>query len=86
MCCLNSRFCNNLHIKTGGHDDHGGIGSRLRILGSLVPSGRKMVVDTLFEETADYILNLEMQVQAMDALADFYTTNSAGRVEKSFAQ
>lgn len=82
----NSKFCNNLDIKTGGHDDHGAIGRRLGFLGRLVPGGRKMAVDTLFRETADYILNLEMQVQAMEVLADFYTTNSAGREDESVAQ
>ena len=42
-----------------------------------------MEVHTLFQETADYILNLQMQVQGLEALADFYTANSASHVVES---
>lgn len=83
---LNSRFGENLDIKTGGHDDHGAIERRLRILGRRVPGGRKMGVDTLLQETADYIWNLEMQVKAMAFVVDFYAANSAGHDDESVAQ
>lgn len=73
------KCCNNVDVETGGHD-HGAIDRRLRTLEKIVPGGKKMEVHTLFQETADYILNLQMQVQGLEALADFYTANSAGRV------
>lgn len=81
-----SRFGESLDIKTGGRDDHGAIERRLRILGRLVPGGRKMGVDTLLQETADYIWNIQMQVKAMAVLVDFYAANSAGRDDESVAQ
>lgn len=83
---LHSRFGESLDNKTGGRDDHGAIERRLRILGRLVPGGRKMGVDTLLQETADYIWNIEMQVKAMAVLVDFYAANSAGRDDESVAQ
>ncbi|GLJ31623.1 hypothetical protein SUGI_0634800 [Cryptomeria japonica] len=45
---------------------------KVRALQRLVPGGREMKsIDLLFQETADYIVNLQMQVHAMQALADF---------------
>lgn len=82
LASLNSRCCNNADIETCGHY-HGAIDRRLGTLRMLVPGGRNMGVHTLFQETADYILNLEMQVHAMEALAEFYTNGSAGIVDSS---
>nr|ADE76325.1 unknown [Picea sitchensis] len=81
---LSSRCCSNVDIKAGSHD-HGSIGGRLGTLQRLVPGGRNMGFDTLFQETADYILNLEVQVHAMEALAEFYAS-STGLVDETITQ
>ncbi|GLJ31622.1 hypothetical protein SUGI_0634790 [Cryptomeria japonica] len=48
---------------------------RVKALQRLVPGGREMKdIDLLFQETADYIVNLKMQVHTMQALADFCST------------
>lgn len=84
---LSYRFFRNVDLQTGSHDhDHASIDKRLGTLQKLVPGGRKMGVDTLFQETADYILNLQMQVHAMEALADLYSTTSAGYVDEYLVQ
>lgn len=84
---LSSRCFHNVDLQRGRHDhDYLPIDKRLGALQKLVPGGTKMGVDTLFQETADYILNLQMQVHAMEALADFYSTTSAGHVDEFVVQ
>jgi hypothetical protein len=82
LASLDPKCRNNVDLESGGHD-HGAIDRRFWTLQRVVPGGRKMGVDTLFQETADYILNLQMQVRGMEALADFYAANSAGPVDES---
>eukprot|EP01018_Ginkgo_biloba_P010997 Gb_14677 [translate_table: standard] len=55
-----------------GHGSNGSVCTKLRTLQRLVPGGRHMEIDVLFEETADYIMGLQMQVHAMQTLADLY--------------
>eukprot|EP01018_Ginkgo_biloba_P011001 Gb_34725 [translate_table: standard] len=55
-----------------GHGCNESMGTRLRTLQKLVPGGRHMEIDVLFQETADYILGLQTQVLAMQTLSDFY--------------
>ncbi|KAG7576184.1 hypothetical protein ISN45_Aa03g006050 [Arabidopsis thaliana x Arabidopsis arenosa] len=45
------------------------VGSRVRVLGGLVPGCRRTALPELLDETADYIEALEMQVRAMTALS-----------------
>ncbi|CAN6446476.1 unnamed protein product [Victoria cruziana] len=63
----------------GGEKD--GVERRVRALKRLVPGGRGMAVEKLFEETADYIMALQGQVTAMKALASFF--ESVGDEKKS---
>ncbi|XP_039116033.1 transcription factor bHLH148-like [Dioscorea cayenensis subsp. rotundata] len=75
----NKNGCNNYQMMNNvGKEDHeeGGdevveIERRVRVLQSLVPGGEAMEMESLFEETADYIEALEGQVSAMRALATF---------------
>lgn len=85
LASVSSRCWNTIDIETGGHD-HDAIYRRLGTLQRLVPGGRNMGVDALFQETADYILNLQRQVHAMEVLAELYTINSAGTVDDSITQ
>ncbi|XP_030515709.1 transcription factor PAR1-like [Rhodamnia argentea] len=45
---------------------------KIAALQRIVPGGVELGVDKLFEETAGYILNLQGQVKAMRALANFF--------------
>ncbi|XP_020098406.1 transcription factor IBH1-like [Ananas comosus] len=55
--------------KRGEEVEEEGVEERVRALRRLVPGGEGMGVETLFEETADYIEALQGQVSAMRALA-----------------
>lgn len=82
LASLESKCCKKADIEIYEHN-HGAFDMRLETLRSLVPGGRNMAIDTLFKETADYILNLEMQVHALETLAEFYTNSSADIVDSS---
>lgn len=43
---------------------------KAKVLGRLVPGCRKEAFPVVLEETADYIVALEMQIRAMAAIAD----------------
>ncbi|KAG7012041.1 Transcription factor PAR2, partial [Cucurbita argyrosperma subsp. argyrosperma] len=45
---------------------------KIRALQSIVPGGESLGVDKLFEQTAEYIMNLQHQVKAMRALSSFF--------------
>ncbi|CAL9219765.1 unnamed protein product [Arabidopsis halleri] len=53
----------------GGRRKMSAVGSRVRVLGGLVPGCRRTALPELLDETADYIAALEMQVRAMTALS-----------------
>ncbi|KAF8084453.1 hypothetical protein N665_0716s0003 [Sinapis alba] len=54
----------------GGRRKLSAVGSRVRVLGGLVPGCRRTALPELLDETADYIAALEMQVRAMTALSN----------------
>lgn len=55
----------------------GTVDSRMQILRALVPGSRGLDTPIFLKETADYIEALNMQVQAMQALADCYLNSNA---------
>jgi len=57
----------------GKEEAEGTVASRMQTLRALVPGNRGLEPSVLLKETADYIVALKMQVQAMQALADWYT-------------
>lgn len=62
------------------HDNEeaeGTVASRMQILRELVPGIQGLDPFVFLKETADYIVALKMQVQAMQALADLYTNQTA---------
>eukprot|EP01018_Ginkgo_biloba_P037560 Gb_30108 [translate_table: standard] len=52
------------------------LGIRLKALQKLIPGGRNMDADVLFQETAHYILLLRRQVQVLQTLTNFYSLQS----------
>lgn len=61
----------------GNEEAKGTVASRMQILRTLVPGNSGLDSPVLLKETADYIVALKMQVQAMQALADWYTNHSS---------
>lgn len=61
----------------GNEEAEGTVASRMQILRTLVPGNSGLDSPVLLKETADYIVALKMQVQAMQALADWYTNHSS---------
>ncbi|KAJ8616701.1 hypothetical protein MRB53_036073 [Persea americana] len=53
-------------------DEKVGVEKRIKALQRLVPGGESLDPERLFEETADYILALEEQVNALKVLASFF--------------
>ncbi|KAJ4898465.1 Transcription factor bHLH150 [Raphanus sativus] len=53
----------------GGRMKLSAVGSRVRVLGGLVPGCRRTALSELLDETEDYIAALEMQVRAMTAIS-----------------
>ncbi|XP_008449537.2 transcription factor PAR2-like [Cucumis melo] len=53
-------------------DDKEAVERKIRALQSIVPGGESLGVDKLFEQTAEYIMNLQHQVKAMRALSSFF--------------
>lgn len=49
---------------------------KIKSLGGLVPGGLHMDVPLLLQEAADYILSLQLQVEALQSLAQFGPSNS----------
>ncbi|WCJ22346.1 Transcription factor UPBEAT1 [Euphorbia peplus] len=45
-----------------------GVSKRVRTLKKLVPNSESMGIESLFEETADYILSLQMRVRVMQIM------------------
>lgn len=61
----------------GNEETEGTVASRMKTLRTLVPGNRTLDPPVFLKETADYIVALKMQVQAMQALADWCTNQSA---------
>ncbi|KAK2989460.1 hypothetical protein RJ640_023618 [Escallonia rubra] len=58
--------------ESGGEDEKGEVEKKVVALKRIVPGGESLGIETLFEETAGYILALENQVKAMRVLASFF--------------
>ncbi|KAK4420941.1 hypothetical protein Salat_2044600 [Sesamum alatum] len=52
-------------------DEKAEVERKIAALQKIVPGGERLAVETLFEETAEYILALEWQVKALRFLAAF---------------
>lgn len=55
----------------------GTVDSRMETLRALVPGSSRLDTPVFLKEAADYIVALEMQVQAMRALADLWSNSNA---------
>ncbi|XP_050383158.1 transcription factor PAR1 [Argentina anserina] len=55
-----------------GADDREEVERKIEALQRIVPGGESLGVDKLFEETAGYIMTLQVQLKAMKALASFF--------------
>ncbi|KAK1258905.1 hypothetical protein QJS04_geneDACA020230 [Acorus gramineus] len=53
-------------------EDVGMLDRKVKALQSLVPGGESLEIESLFEETAEYIQALQGQVYAMKALVSFF--------------
>ncbi|XP_031492779.1 uncharacterized protein LOC116259218 [Nymphaea colorata] len=62
----------------GGGSDRGSISAKLVALQGLVAAGGRMKVETLFQETAKYILCLRTQVQILQRLVELYGGDDGG--------
>ncbi|KAK3021995.1 hypothetical protein RJ639_045649 [Escallonia herrerae] len=58
--------------ESGGEDEKGEVEKKVVELKRIVPGGASLGMETLFEETAGYILALENQVKTMRVLASFF--------------
>ncbi|OWM73302.1 transcription factor PAR1-like [Punica granatum] len=56
----------------GEESDRAEVERKIVALQRIVPGGEELGVDTLFEETAEYILSLQCQVKSMRALTSFF--------------
>ncbi|KAL5990019.1 hypothetical protein ACLOJK_010915 [Asimina triloba] len=56
----------------GSEDEKIGVERRIKALRGLVPGGDSLGQERLFEETAEYILALQLQVHALKMLASFF--------------
>lgn len=52
------------------------IEQRVRTLKTLIPNGESMGLEGLFQETAEYILSLEMRVKMMQMVVDMFSGSS----------
>ncbi|KAL6140450.1 hypothetical protein ACLB2K_058749 [Fragaria x ananassa] len=53
-------------------DDREEVERKIEALQRIVPGGESLGMDKLFEETAGYIMTLQVQLKAMKALASFF--------------
>lgn len=58
-------------------ETRGTVDSRIETLRAIVPGSGRLDTPVFLKEAADYIVALEMQVQAMRALADFCSNSNA---------
>ncbi|XP_058092306.1 transcription factor PAR2-like [Magnolia sinica] len=56
----------------GANDEIVGVERKIKALQKIVPGGEYLGPDRLFEETADYILSLQVQVTALKMLASYF--------------
>ncbi|XP_022989200.1 transcription factor PAR2-like [Cucurbita maxima] len=59
-------------IASGKAEEKEAVERKIRALQTIVPGGESLGVDKLFEQTAEYIMNLQHQVKAMRALSSFF--------------
>lgn len=71
MWATSIRSCDNCDEESRGTLDSG-----METLRALVPGSALLDTPVFLKEAADYIVALEMQVQAMQALADFYSNSN----------
>ncbi|XP_049412835.1 transcription factor PAR1 [Solanum stenotomum] len=69
------------YIVNNNNEEEEEVEEKILALQKIIPGGKTLGVDMLFEETAGYILQLQCQVKALKVLASFVEGNDKQRMK-----